>query len=110
MKSIKKIIHNRLPHQEKKNNQLIEILLRRGEKTLINPQFANEMICQDCGGNKGKTWLEDGKWLWFCKTPECLSADSRITKKRARNEWWLRFQKNANDAEQKKANKEWDGL
>ncbi len=110
MKSIKHILHHHQPIKHTSDNPLVEILIRKGEEIELHPpQFASEMICQDCGGSESCTPLQNGKRAWFCGAPNCVRTDSQITKGRARKKWLAELQQIAKKAEQRKTNKEWNG-
>jgi len=77
MKNINSILQMKSTKQNS-DDFSIELLLRRGTtSTVFPPKLASEMICQDCGGNDGRSWSENGKKLWFCGNNKCLKTDTK---------------------------------
>ncbi len=113
MKRIQNLLQGYTPNRQIDENPLIEVLIRRGNSTpLQKPKLANDLICQDCGGDKGYTCWDYGKKAWFCAGEKCLKIDSEISKERDRKKWEIEFQKQLKESENQKLRKgknEWDG-
>ena len=113
MKKIQHLLQAYAPIKQVDENPIIEVLLRRGNAIpLQSPKPAQEMICQDCGGNIGHTCWDYGKRAWFCADEKCLKIDIEITKESDRKKWRAEFQKQLKESESQKFRKtrnEWDG-
>ena len=113
MKKIQHLLQGYAPNKQVDENPVVEVLLRRGNTIpLQSPKPAQEMNCQDCGGNIGDTCWDYGKRAWFCTDEKCLKIDVEITKERDRKKWGAEFQKQLKESESQKFRKtrnEWDG-
>ena len=111
MKSVGHILQNYQPNKSSSDVLMIEVLIRRGSEMILDPpRLLKEMICQDCGSSEGHICLHNGKKAWFCGNNACMRTDSKITKERENVKWWVEFYQKLKKAEQRKTNKEWDGL